>query len=57
MICKAVADVKTPDVGQVQGVLRNCELPVWPRAGYPGELGRNKVGSGGIRWRRPGLLW
>lgn len=52
LICQAVAEVKTPDMGQVLGVLGNWELPVGP-VRVLGELAE----QGGVRWRRPGLLW
>ena len=40
LICKAVAEVKAPDVEQVQGGLGNCEWPVWPECRVPGKLGQ-----------------
>lgn len=47
LICKAVAEVKAPDMGQTQGVSGNCEWPIWPERRKLWKLGWNKVG---IRW-------
>lgn len=44
MICEAVAEVKTPDMGQVLGVLGNWELPVGQVRGT-GGVGRARWGQ------------
>lgn len=44
LICEAVAEVKTPDMGQVLGVLGNWELPVGQVRGT-GGVGRARWGQ------------